>query len=390
MTTNGLAPMPDAHYAMLQWTSALPPDACAIILTSVGHCLVLLEVNRMAVCSIPMKGIHRSNLSCRTLLFLFALLGTPMAARCDSLEDSAKELARKIAATLPPGENLHCEIRNMSSLGADDVDRIGRAFQGELQRPCNGGSDSKVSLVVTLSDNLENFVWTADVHQGSDSRTALLAVPHSEANPRTADAPLLNLSREEFWEGVERPLDADKVSTPKGDQLVVLLFGHALAVRNTISNAETRIALPIEIPNAVLREPSGTLIRTEKSVDVRVGRRNCTISLDAYSIVSCRDLDTHELHVDLIRSDAGQTVYPVTPCSKNLSWLVTGTGDDTQPDSLKIIEQRNLNEITVSNQLDFNGPIVAIHADEKFSRVIVRNLHTGNYEAYRVSISCGQ
>ncbi len=72
-----------------------------MISRSTGHRAKLLLLPRVAGRSTPMTGTDRSNLSCRTLLFLFALLGTPMAARCDSLEDSAKELARKIAGVLP-------------------------------------------------------------------------------------------------------------------------------------------------------------------------------------------------------------------------------------------------------------------------------------------------
>jgi hypothetical protein len=40
--------------------------------------------------------------------------------------------------------------------------------------------------------------------------------------------------------------------------------------------------------------------------------------------------------------------------------------------------------------LDLPGPIVALHTAPDAPRAIVRNLTTGNYEAYRLAISCGE
>lgn len=383
--------MPDTDCAKLLQGPAFQKNGCAMISDSTGHSARLLLLPREAGRCTPMTGTDRSQLSRGTLLFLFILLGMPIAAHCDTLEDSAKELARKIAATLPEGETLHCDMQNHSSLETDEVDRIGRALQSELGHPCSSGSVEKAAMVVTLSENLEYLVWTAVIQEGGESHTVLLSVPHPDSDPVRSNAPRMNLTRERFWEGVERPLDADTISLPNGNQLVLLFFGDALLVRNPTANSEIRVNLATEIPGSQLRESSGTIIQNERSVDVRLDRRACTISLDAYSLSNCHDFNPDEIHVDRLSFDGGQIVSPVTPCSGNQSWLVTGTGDDTQPDSLKIIEIReNLHGITVSNRLDFIGPIVAIHSGAKFHRVIIRNLSTGNYEAYRISISCGQ
>jgi hypothetical protein len=46
--------------------------------------------------------------------------------------------------------------------------------------------------------------------------------------------------------------------------------------------------------------------------------------------------------------------------------------------------------VAVSAEQDFPGPITALHAISETPRAVVRNLATGNYEAYRLSFSCGQ
>ena len=67
--------------------------------------------------------------------------------------------------------------------------------------------------------------------------------------------------------------------------------------------------------------------------------------------------------------------------------LAAGSGDYTQTDSLQAFSVKPAG-IAISNKLDFPGPILALRGGLGESRVIVRNLKTGNYEAY--SISCGK
>ena len=168
--------MPDTDCTRPPWLQALPSDGCAMILSSRGHRAELLFVLRVAWRSTPIMGIDRSRLSLHTILFLFAMLGTPLAARSTTLEDSAKELARKIATELPAREDVSCEIRNSSSLQPDEVFRIEQSFKGELRDRCvrpsvNGGAT--VNVVVTLSEDIRDYVWTGEIRRGDASQVVL-------------------------------------------------------------------------------------------------------------------------------------------------------------------------------------------------------------------------
>ena len=146
----------------------LPTGGCAMISSSWGHGAGMLEALRVPRRSTPMMGIDRSTLSSRSILFLFVLLGTPMGARCDTLEDSARELARKIAAALPARESVSIELRNISSLHTGEIARIEQALRSELEMmviyaPMNGSASIRVEAV--LSENVKSFVWTAEIQQ---------------------------------------------------------------------------------------------------------------------------------------------------------------------------------------------------------------------------------
>jgi hypothetical protein len=71
-------------------------------------------------------------------------------------------------------------------------------------------------------------------------------------------------------------------------------------------------------------------------------------------------------------------------------FLATGARDYTQPDSMQVFRTAPGGTVAISTELEFPGPVTALHGVSDIPRVIVRNLSTGNYEAYRLSFSCGQ
>ena len=77
-------------------------------------------------------------------------------------------------------------------------------------------------------------------------------------------------------------------------------------------------------------------------------------------------------------------------CGGETQFLATGARDYTQTDSLQVFQIGSSGAAAVSAELDFPGPITALHAGADPPRAVVRNLATGNYEAYRLSYSCGQ
>jgi hypothetical protein len=369
-----------------------------MISRSGGHCGKLLLLSRVAGRSTPMIGTDRSKLSCLTLLFLFVLMGMPMAARCDSLEDSARELARKIAAVVTARGEMSCEIQNVSSLQLDDVIRIDQALKAELQGRCvrskASGSES-ANLVIKLSENMKGLLWTAEIHQASGNQEILQVAQLPGPTPASTNALPALLRSEKFWDGRQHILDAGLVTATNGDQLVILLVPDAVLIQNVSRRSEIRIDLPLGIPTSTSRDPSAALyLQVGNIIAARHSRRYCTISLDTLTFLKCWDYEGEEGIALGPASMGGQVVSAPTNCTKNrgIPWFVTGIGDDTQPDTLRLEVYQNLGSMIASNQVDFPGPILAIHSalNDMSSTIIVRNVHTGNYEAYRLSISCAQ
>ena len=71
--------------------------------------------------------------------------------------------------------------------------------------------------------------------------------------------------------------------------------------------------------------------------------------------------------------------------------LLVSEGGDTERDSLRAFEIPDRDPVAVSSAADFDGRVVALwpESSSNGAAAIVKRKDTGRYEAYRVSISCG-
>jgi len=388
--------------AIPQLGPALTAHGCAMIFGSSRHCVNLVYTSQVAWRSTPM-GIDRSNLSCRTILFFFALLVAPKVAMSATLEDSARELARKVAATLPPQGVVAVEIQNASTLTPKEVDRLSQTFSGALQDSgFNLGHDAAIHVSVVLSENVKGFLWSAEISRGEASKVLLIVVPSDlQDRPMASPMPIL-LRGEKFWEGPQRILDAVEMAGAKDGAMLLLLQPDGLVVRRKDDSSSFKVEIP-EAQTAT-RVPSGSiqgenacrLLESSPCVLVTLNSLICTIALQTHKVVECHSEDTASArHFQQLRPTAqtflrgrGEFSEMSGHCGTQVRFAA-GTGDYTQPDSVQAFEEQRSTFVTLSDELSFPGPVMALHVTDRVPTAIVRNLQTGNYEAYRISVTCG-
>jgi hypothetical protein len=91
-------------------------------------------------------------------------------------------------------------------------------------------------------------------------------------------------------------------------------------------------------------------------------------------------------------ADWGSDLVAVkTGCGRS-GWqlLATGSGDWTASDSLRAYEVEAGEALPSGDPIFFPGPVLALWPSQEHgsARTIVRNLRTGSYEAYRLTLSC--
>lgn len=386
---------------------AAPPKRCAMIFGSLGSCANFCIIFRGARRRASMTSPYRIKHSCRILLFLFAWFAIPGRAAAATLEDSAREFAQKIAAALLSKENVSYEIRNLSSLQAGEVARIEQAFKTELKD--RGATVAigagPITIVVTLSENFKNLVWTGEIHQGSAPLVILLEVRRpSENRALTAIMPV-SMHSEKFWEGRERILDAGEISDGAGKSWLVLLLPGGLRILDRQTGATTATEI-ISNQNAS-RDPWGNLGfgKSGNEFGIFLSPHFCSMNLETRNLSGCSPGDESTgnspgshfpVMIDVAPPGAPpagkgtEIVLGAPVCGGASQFLATGARDYTQPDSLQLFELKSGVAVPASVELNFPGPITALHAASETPRAVVKNLTTGNYEAYRLSFSCSQ
>lgn len=327
-------------------------------------------------------------------------------ARASSLEDSAREFASRIAAALPAGQAASCEVRNLSSLQPDDVARIERVLKTELpacDARAESSSEGRAAVIVTLSENWKGLVWTGEIRRLDVSRTVVFAVPRAGEGRPAPNAMHVTVRSERFWDGPERILDAAEVSGGNGKSWLVSLLDSHLAIQDLQTGSSEKLALPPAEP--ISRDPWGRLDAGKSSSVIwfAAGSRICKVDLETRSSPDC--LSGEELNrplggripilIDIAPAGPkppgkGLELEIAPVCGGTNQFLASSGRDYTQSDSLQVFQMEPNGPLAMSGELDFPGPILALHIAPDAPRAIVRNLTTGNYEAYRLDISCGQ
>jgi len=135
-----------------------------------------------------------------------------------------QQLAAKIAAASGPGA-VSLQLNNRSSLTRTESDAIRRGLLTELAslgvRVVNA-DQAAVTVEVSLSQNLQNYVWLAEIHQGAnDSSVVMIATPRPETPAAAQELSALNIRKTLLWTQDTRILDA--VVVPGNPQHLIVL-----------------------------------------------------------------------------------------------------------------------------------------------------------------------
>jgi hypothetical protein len=258
-----------------------------------------------------------------------------------------------------------------------------------------------VNVRVTLSENIKNFLWAAEVSRGDAPQVVLLAVPRSSEDRTVSSAMPMTLRSEKFWEGSQRILDAILATALNGDSLLILLTPDGLQIRTIGSDNVSNVPIPFD--PVVMRDPAGSLEQADNGITFKSVPRVCRIDTDARAFIECHRTDGpppggvfEKIELALPGSrhvERGSQITAVqSSCRAGEIYLAAGTGDYTESDAIELFESTVVNGIIAEKRLSdflrFPGPVIALQFAGATPRAIVRNLQTGNYEAYSVSITC--
>jgi hypothetical protein len=248
-------------------------------------------------------------------LFLLASLFLPSSVFASGLGDAARQLAHKIAAAAGPGA-IALEVTNRSSLDEKSVREVRNALESELQ--VEGVHSAKAeqamgTVGVVLSENLREYVWTAEIAIGSDEKkVAMVSLPRSPTGASFAPALPVVLKTTLLFSQEQPMLDAALVDMPGGSRLLVLngsavaIYGHQGSNPAVNSNGRWELETSLPIPHARTfpRDLRGRLLlRRDHLFDAYLPGTFCRSSAVAPLTLACNDTN------DLTYNDP----WPLTP-----------------------------------------------------------------------------
>ncbi len=372
-----------------------------------------------------------------------------------------EQLARQVAAATGPG-TVALELVNRSSLDRPDVEAIRRRLVSELTalgvRFVNA-DQAAATVQITLSENLQNYVWVAEIHVGnSEPSIVMVGTPRPALAATEHPAGALAIHKTLLWTDDNRILDIALVNG-NPQHMIALEPEKIVLFKFQDSRWQEEQSLPILHTHVWPRDLRGRLaLRKNHLFDAYLPGVFCRSTPSSPLAVNCYESDdpwplegdqsglsaffaparnffTGALSPGIEKQTTVKPFYSAAMLPRGkyklwiltavdgqvhlldgvtdqtaakLAWgsdlasvdsgcglgwqvLVTGNGDSAS-DTVQAFEIADREPLAVSPPLEFAGGITALWADSDGTGAIAvsQNSEMGKYEAYHLSIACGQ
>jgi hypothetical protein len=372
------------------------------------------------------------------------------APAADDLSGAVRELARKTVAYAGRGEPVSLDWRNLSSLGSADFSQARAAFDSAFRDA--GGRASEIAPVaegrLTISENQSQVLIVEEVRKGDDRQVWIASWKRSvTAAPSGAG---MSLEKKLVWEQEEQILDA----APFADGVLLLSPSKiTLRARGTVQSLPVTAARPwprdlrgrIRVNGggykAVLPGVacSGS-IDPALTVECRASDEPWTLDAGAHGVMLANFAPGRNYFDGRIVSASGvrKTLPPFfsaapvdekgkpywlfalpggriqildssldsagsasgwgsdvaateARCGGGSQVLATRASEARETDSLRAFTLANRIPLPLTPPLDLPGPVTALwSAGGNAAIAVVRDLATGHYAAYEITVNCGE
>ena len=310
-----------------------------------------------------------------------------LKAQSPTMEAAVERLARK-AAALPHERRMSLIWSNHAGISEQKAEQLRAIFAAKLEsvqvRFAEG--EAAPALRVSIEQTPTRFVFAAIVPGEGGTNVAIEEVSRLLAGSDQPVKSSLRLQKELVWQQEARILSAalPRVADDAAKRMVVLTEDALLEYSEEQGNWKIRETKALPQPRQAPRGARGQLLFADDGLE-RVGillpGRRCEANLSDQSPVACTASN--------VEWPAGRLLaFPA--CGAQTWWLKSDTTDWTVEDRLLLRASVAGKDLAPVAEVNVPGPVQAISAgsDAASAGVVVRNVSTGNYEVYRVALSC--
>lgn len=215
-------------------------------------------------------------------------------AAAGTTTEGEEQLAAKILAVTGPG-TMAVEFVNRSSLSQKEAEEIRR---GVLAKLADGGAhfmaaeQAAATIRISLSEDLQNYVWVAEVHQGpTDAPAILVSFPRPQTQDTLGETAALLIHKALLWSQEDRILDVAVIDGNPA-HMVVLDAKTATIYKLQNNGWHAEQTLPIVHSRPWPRDLRGRLVlRKDHLFDAYLPGVFCRSSANAPIAMSCYESD---------------------------------------------------------------------------------------------------
>jgi hypothetical protein len=371
-------------------------------------------------------------------------------------DEATAALARNIASVSGPG-TVSLEINNRGSIPGEKVPEIRRSLEAQLRSAgirVTDANTAATAVTLTLSENIQGYLWVAQVKQGNDVRVVMQSIARTQAPVLAPKAKNISIHSTLLISQGQPILDATQLPG-LSPYLAVLEPEQVVIYRMRSGSWSPEQSFPITHSRTWPRDLRGRLVAgSDHLLDVYLPGTFCASTVNAPLRMECRESDDpwpigsqhaffgasrnffngvltpgigKQTRIEPFYSAAalerpnytlwtmtgvdgrvrqydgfnprivsaarewGSSVAAVkTDCGSIL--LATTNSDDTVADSLRAYEVADREPSEASAPAEFAGPITALwpSVDATSATAVVHNLKTATYEAHNVTLACNR
>lgn len=307
------------------------------------------------------------------------------------LRETAQKLAERVVTIPGLRGALRLEWHPDAKWSEDESGRWEESVRGELEkRSLNLTEDAGApALEVFAAETPTQVVLTAKTRVVERDEIRIVTVTRALLPSGSLPMTPVRLERQMIYQSPDRILDASSPENGAEGGLALLLYRNFEIVALRVDSKGT-VKQSVSLSSANLkpsRNPRAELAMRGISVFVEFPGKACEFSWEAPADVKCHPEKPAEAGKSQWRAETLLT----SPCDGS-SWKLLSSGNE--PEGKEVLQvapggaNRESNAAVVS---EFPGPVVATNGEQNPSRalVIVRNLRTGNYEIYKITLACG-
>jgi len=240
----------------------------------------------------PLSGFA----TCRFAVLFVVLFTLMQQSAALDWSGPEQELSRKIVAATGPGA-VALEMGNRSSLSKQETDEIGRGLRAQLESlgaRTVTPEQAAATVTVTLSENLQSYLWVAEIRQGAnDFLVVMVSLPRSDAPVSVREAPPLTIRKTPLWAQPQPILDVAVMDDSATPSHIAVLDPEKIAFyRMAEGRWQMEQSLPVTHSRPWPRDMRGKLIlRQDRLLDIYLPGVYCQSQSASSLSVVCRGSD---------------------------------------------------------------------------------------------------